>query len=212
MWGLQPTTNDLLEVSRICALPVKRLKNRFQCKSPQRCDAPGMGGSILRLLPWLAWLILRFSRTTASSTLTPAPAGPQQITRTLYDSRRALLTLFVDTNGTSWANFTGWPDAAHDLEPFAHFVRQMPAYQWQHCLWYGVYCCGADGTLFDVTQPQHLQYVITNETACLTPGGVAVLLLGRNNLVGDPSAGLTGLSDTLELLNVNGENLVAALG
>ena len=81
-------------------------------------------------------------------------------------------------NGPDWVYNTGWP-ASGSLSNYSAL---------EHCSWFGVFCCGADHTLTGIDHPELLKYLLTDDTKCSVPYGVAVLLLSHNNLTGTLSS------------------------
>jgi hypothetical protein len=100
--------------------------------------------------------------------------------------RSSLVELYAATGGQGWRRQSGWNSGSPD-----------------HCSWFGVTCCGPDGTP-EASEPR--------SGACTLPGGVAGLDLALNNLTGAwPAAALAGLSSSLAYLNLRGNGLQGRL-
>lgn len=91
-----------------------------------------------------------------------------------YCQMLALIDSFWSLNGPAWHNNTGWPadGTPEGYVPLAH------------CSWHGIYCCGADGSLIADRDTGSRSFVVTGQTACKVPLGVAAILLASNNLNG----------------------------
>ena len=112
--------------------------------------------------------------------------------------QKALRELYTALDGTTWRHSEGWTP----LEDVSGSARE-------HCSWYGVLCCGSDGTLWDLPYPGFTQYVLTNETECAMPGGVSALLLANNGMTGELDGshlGSSALRLSLEVLVLNGQS------
>lgn len=116
-----------------------------------------------------------------------------------YCQVQALLSYFLSLNGPEWYHNDGWPADGT--------IQNYTAYQ--HCDWFGVICCSEDSKLM-VANPITLNYLLTNDTDCSVPFGVAVILLSSNNLRGNLSNELlseSALRVSLDILVLNSARL-----
>lgn len=116
-----------------------------------------------------------------------------------FCQQQALLDYLWPLGGPEWVNKAEWPrdGRLEGLEPQAH------------CSWFGIYCCGSDNTLLSAHNPAELRYTYTNRTGCEVPLGVAIILLGNNNLNGSLNGSLfssTALQYTMEVFRAESKS------